>query len=248
MDEQIDQLLIDHQIIDDEMDLFPLDDGMDRLYESDMEESIDTDTDEHDSTEELDVDMSHALSQMASSLCLVCRHLARGIFRHVQNEYVTHHPCLSSLQQSVDDGCRLCMAVAQSLEDFCKKPEAPVTQNEFWTIRSSWKPLPSHYTRARQPGAHVRSSAVRLRFRFCRCERDHRSDAMCKDFDYLQAFDFYPARKLGPGPEFLGASTNQNQHLQLLALICLHQILRSKQAAQNRQQASPWPNPGINNV
>lgn len=166
--------------------------------ESTMEELVDTDTDEDDSTGDLDDDMFRALSHVASSLCLICRGVARGIFRldetH-QSEYVTHHLSLSSLQRSVDDGCRLCMVLAQSLEDFCKRSNPPVAQKEFWTIKVL---LRNHS-----------DPLLWLRFWLCQCESDHPYGTICEDASSLHNLAFYPARKLGLGPEFLGVSNDR---------------------------------------
>lgn len=194
LDKCIDETLIDHRIMDEDMDYFHLlNDKIDRLSESDMEESIDTDTDtdEHDSTGKLEDEISRALSQMASSLCLICRDLARGIFRLVETEYLTHHLSLSLLRRSVDDGCRLCMALAESLEHFCKKSDPPVNQKEFWSIKGAILEESSG------------GSELWLRFLLCQCEHDHPYGAICQQSSLLRDFCFYPAHKLCLGPEFL---------------------------------------------
>lgn len=167
-----------------------------RPIETTREESsgadTDTETDEDDSTGGLDHDMFRVLKEMASS-CLICRDFAQGIFRvdkERQSEYLSHHLCLSSLQRSIDDGCRLCMALAQSLEDFCKKSDPAITQKESWSIKGVF--------------SLDLDSVLHLSFCLCQCELEHPYGTICEDARTIHTFQFYPARKLGLGPEFLG--------------------------------------------
>ena len=185
--------------------------------------------------------MFFALSQRASSLCSTCRQFPRGRFllnKNGSTGFHSYHPSLSSLQKSVDAGCHLCIGLTQSLEIFLQiHPQTK--QAESWSIKCSL-------------GAFTRS----LQFLFvlcdCDCDYAYESDqpgrSSCEHALHLQEMNFSLARRLGLGPEFLGALIDQNDYLQLLELICLHQILRSRLAARSRQEASPWPDPGINNV
>lgn len=176
----------------------PFDDETDYSTESDTEEFIYPDPDEDNSAGLLGDDMFHALTQMASSLCLACRNLAQGIFRVDETcdfEHLTHHLCLSSLQQSVEDGCRMCMAVAESLDDFCKKSDPPIIQKESWSIKG----LLDYNKYYKQPGGNFH-----LSFWLCQCEHDHPYGSICEGSKTLRSFDFYPARTLRLGPEFLG--------------------------------------------
>lgn len=195
LDEDIDDI---HYINETTYLNCPFDDGTDRSSESDTEEFVYPDTDENDSAGSLGDDMFHALGQMALSLCLACRNLSQGIFRVDETcdfEYLTHHLCLSSLQQSVEDGCRMCMAVAQSLEDFCKKPDPPIIQKESWSIKGLL-----NYNKYHQNP----DSNLHLSFWLCQCEHNHPYGSICEGSKTLRTFDFYPARTLRLGPEFLG--------------------------------------------
>lgn len=174
-----------------------------------LEDDIDNDMNGDESTAELDDDMSYALSRIASSLCTTCRKFpprGRFLLKHKRvSDALPYHRSLSSLRGSVDTGCRLCSNVWQSLEDFCNKSEPPVTQNEFWSIRCQLVCL---------------DEFLRLKFHLCKCEPAHPVGASCEHFESLLQMDFYPARKLGPGPEFLGKPTVKIHHLQLCT--CAH--------------------------
>lgn len=179
------------------MEQFQIELARSESFESTTEESVDTDTDEDDSTGELDDDMFRALNEMASS-CFICRDFGRGVFRvdkTRQSEYLLHHASLSSLQRSVDDGCRLCMALAQSLGDLCKKSDPAVTPKNSWSIKGVF--------------SLDMDSMLRLSFRLCQCELQHPYGTMCEDARIIHSFGFYPARKLGLGPEFLGVSNDR---------------------------------------
>lgn len=198
LDEHINEVHLMNQIDEERYHIDQIMREMDNSFESDMEESVDTATDENDSTGELDDAMLSALSQVASSLCRDCRVFGQGIWKINEtgypSEYTTHHLCLPSLQQSVDKGCRLCMAVAQSLEDFCQRSNPPIAQKEFWTIKGKI---------GRMQGA------LTLRFFLCQCEHDHDTFDICEDASTIHTATFCPARKLGLGPEFLGMSNDR---------------------------------------
>lgn len=158
----------------------------------DTDEGVDTITEEDDSSGELEDDMSLALNQMVSSLCSICRNLAKGRSVHQKSSERAHrvcHPSLSSLKSSVDAGCPLCGDVRESLEKFCKKSDPPITIKEFWSIE---------YTVSGE------DSYLELRFYLCQCELVHPAGTGCDHGQYLQSMAFYPARKLRLGPEFLG--------------------------------------------
>lgn len=213
------------------------------VYTSSEDEDVGTDTDDVHSMGELDDDMFLSLSQMASSLCFTCRQFPRGRFPAENHETIgfhSYHPSLSSLKESVDAGCRLCVELSQSLDEFRQEyPQA--TQNEStWSIKCRLSAL-----------------GTRLEFEFCLFDRDCDCDydytsvdelgrARCEHADYLKTMSFYRPGKLGLGPEFLGAAIDQNYHLRLLTSLC--QILRSRRVALNRQQASPWPDHGMDNA
>lgn len=207
--DSIDDYFMDMERLDDDIEQIHYNNETDYLNclfddetnystESDTREFVYPDTDEDDSAGLSGDDMFHSLSQMASSLCLACRNLAQGIFRVDETcdfEHVTHHLCLSSLQQSVEDGCRMCMAVAQSLEDFCKKSDPPIIHKESWSIKG----LLDYNKYYKQPGGNLH-----LSFWLCQCEHNHPYGSICEGSKTLRSFDFYPARTLRLGPEFLG--------------------------------------------
>jgi hypothetical protein len=179
------------------------------LSPKDQHEDVDISTDEDDSTGDLDDDISLALSQMALSLCSICRNLARG--RSVRRETSYHpslssnhpslssyHPSLSSLTKSVDAGCYLCADVAESLERFCNDSDPPATKKEFWSIECAVY------------GVGRRCFQLCLSFYLCQCEQLHPVDTFCEHGQKLKGMEFYPARKLGLGPEFLGVSNDQH--------------------------------------
>lgn len=180
------------QMESDEMDLIEQRMMIRDQFESDVADFSDTDTDEEDSMGQLDDDMFRALSQMASSLCRSCRSLGRGTWKVSETgytgDYVVHHLFMDTLQQSVDEGCRLCMAVAQSLEDFCQRSDPPVAKKRFWTIKGTTRRM---------------DSALSVSFFLCQCESDHGTFDICEDASLIHNATFYPARKLGLGPEFL---------------------------------------------
>lgn len=158
----------------------------------DTDEDVDTSTDEDDSSGELEDGMFLALSQMASSLCSICRNLAKGRSVHGRDSERVHrlcHPSLSSLKGSVDAGCHLCDDVTESLEKFCKRYHPSITKKESWSIE---------YTVCGE------ESYLELRFYLCQCELVHPDGTGCDHGQYLQSMTFYPARKLCLGPEFLG--------------------------------------------
>lgn len=198
LNQHIEEVLFMNQLDDETDHIQQIMREMDSPFESDMEESVDPATDEDDSTGELDDAMFSALSQVSSSLCRDCRAFGQGIWEIKEtgytSEYTTHHLCLSSLQRSVDEGCRLCMAVAQSLEDFCQRSNPPAAQKEFWTIKA-------RIGRVRR--------AFTLSFFLCQCERDHDTFDICEDASLIHEATFCPARKLGLGPEFLGMSNDR---------------------------------------
>lgn len=160
-------------LMDDEEDVEPSTD-----------EDLNIDTDEDDSTDGLDDEMFLALSKMVSSLCSICRNLAKG---RAECLVKWHHPSLTSLKKSVDAGCRLCLDVAESLDEFCNKLDPPETKQEFWSLKCN---------------IFGCDGRLHIAFHLCRCETDHSADAHC-EHKLLRTMRFYPARKLSLGPEFL---------------------------------------------
>lgn len=160
--------------------------------QTDEQEAIDTDLDEEeylsttteDAEELTDLD-NDALSEVVSNLCSVCRQFFQG--RFVQDEICSHHPTLSSLQESVDAGCRFCEILARELDDQCNR-----TPSE-WSIKCAVRPI---------------SDGKSLSFEFI-LERCNPPDFGHKTSILRTRFDLYPACKLGLGPEFSGAPSSQ---------------------------------------
>lgn len=108
--------------------------------QTDEQEDIDTDLDKekyHSTTtedaEELTDLENDALSEVASTLCSVCRRIFQGEF--LEGESYSHHPSLSSLKESVDAGCRFCEILARELDDQCN-----LTPSE-WSIECRGGPM-----------------------------------------------------------------------------------------------------------
>ncbi|KAH9237689.1 hypothetical protein K456DRAFT_49917 [Colletotrichum gloeosporioides 23] len=76
-------------------------------------------TDEDDESPE---NLSLALSQWASKLCIVCRRFLEGKTYHVfeDEKHYMFHTSLSSLRSSVHSGCPLCKQLSESLDDYYK--------------------------------------------------------------------------------------------------------------------------------
>jgi hypothetical protein len=153
------------------------------------DEEVEVSTDKEEFTAELDDVMSLSLGQMVAKLCAMCRNAAQGRSTDCEN---MHHPSLSSLKTSVDGGCYLCADVAEALDEFCNKSEPPVAKRDFWSI---------------QYAIYGDKSHLWLNFSLCQCEIVHPVGEYCKDGQRLQFMQFYPARGLGLGPEFLGVSS-----------------------------------------
>jgi hypothetical protein len=164
----------------------------------DEEEDFEPSTDEEDSDEQLDDGMLLALSQRASALCSICRNFPQGTIEHIDPDQSSrlYHPTLSSLKQSVDAGCSLCEELAASVERFSLDSDPPVPQQDFWSIRCGV--------------SEARGRSLLLRFLLCQCELGHPDAAACEHAHQLGGKQFFPARKLSLGPEFLGSSHNHD--------------------------------------
>lgn len=161
----------------------------------------------------LDDELLCSLNEMASNLCSTCRGFPRG---HIENigdysDCRVYHPSLSSLQESVDAGCRICKDLSQSVNTFFKKFESPATLTQPWSIHCTlWKNIDWNN--------HVDSPRHAFNLTFDICEGG-RNDAVRSTQEIIEGtlahMAFFPADCLGLGPEFLGMSTGQGVNLLL---------------------------------
>lgn len=144
--------------------------------------------------DELPENLSLALSQWASKLCLVCRRFLEGKTYHVfeSNKEYIFHTSLSALRSSVHSGCPLCKQLSESLDNYYKG-------DDLMTLRKSGsiKCLVLFNV-----GDFLSSKSVTDSFRLIFHLFD---DDNCMAFGF-ETLRLYPVRVLGGvGPEFLGA-------------------------------------------
>lgn len=177
-----------------------------------MNENID-DEFENDNNDEghegsLSPDMDSTLTKLASRLCAICNSLCRG---EVKLEFCDenadewtgereHHPSLSSLRDSLDAGCPLCKELAQSFEERLDvKPEIRDAVADSWYITCSLK---KEYW---DSCWESRFAGLSFRFTFY----NSNGQSVNAKLGGIIQMSFFPAGKLGLGPEYLGEKTTE---------------------------------------
>lgn len=156
-----------------------------------------------DHSANLSTEMYSALTALASNLCGNCQNMCGGEVKVLKyrpgygysDQYtgeMEHHESLSSLRESVHDGCPLCKELAQSFEgDFDMRLEALDPVAESWYITCYIDTTRWCFT------------VAGLRFHFIFYDSSgHRVNPKLGEKDMYVSF--FPAECLGLGPEYIG--------------------------------------------
>lgn len=205
-----------------------------------MNENDDDKFNHVDDEESLSPAMDFALTKLASRLCAICQNLCQGevkVLEYWENtgSQLTgereHHLSLSSLRESVNAGCPLCKELAQYLEErFDEEPQVRDSVADSWYITCLLE----------RKGWWWSSGKDGLCFRFYFYQYDRSNPCSYPGLHWIIYPSFYPAEKLGLGPEYSGErNTGINSFAQA------NQCRICRWSRQRGVFTKYWPSPAL---